>query len=71
MNDIKIDGKWINLPKIMKYLNFVEEIGYFIRGFVIIYVEGNDLFIGHDINKKKTPIKYEDMKMWITYFDRI
>ncbi len=71
MNDIKVNGDWINLPKIMKYLNFVEEPGYFIKGFTVIYVEDNSLYIGHDINNKKTKIEYCDLKQWISYFDKL
>lgn len=67
MNDIKIDGKYVGLPNIMKRMDFVEDIGKFVRKFTVIYVEDNQLFIGHTINKKKTKIEFEDMKDWIKY----
>lgn len=71
MNDIKINGTWICFRDVMKRLNFVEDIGYFTRKFTRIYVENNELFIGHTINKNKTKIEYENLNEWISYFDRI
>lgn len=71
MNDIKINGVYVGLPKIMKNMNFVEDVGKFTRAFTRIYVEDNNLFIGHIINKRRTRIEFEDMNEWIKYFDRI
>ena len=71
LNDIKINNEYIGLPKVMKMLNFVEDVGHFTRGFTRVYVENNTLFIGHTINKNKTKINYNDLDSWIKYFDRI
>lgn len=71
MNDIKINGKYVGFDKIMKRMDFVEGIGKFVRAFTVIYVEDNQIFIGHTINNKKTKIEFEDMNDWIKYFDRI
>lgn len=72
MNDIKINGIWIGFGNVMKRLNFVEDIGCFTRKFTRIYVENNELFIGHTINKnKKIKFEYEHLNEWINYFDRI
>jgi len=54
-----------------KKLNFVEDVGYFSRGFVRVYVDVDDLFIGHSINKNRTKIGFEHIEEWIRYFDRI
>jgi hypothetical protein len=70
-NNIVIDGKPIDMSNIMKRMQFVEDIGSFTRKFTRIYVENNQLYIGHTINRKKTKIEYEDMVSWINYFDRI
>lgn len=70
-NDILLNGGWIDLPKIMKRLNFVEDIGFFTRNFTRIYVLDNQLYIGHIINKKKTKIEFENINEWVSYFDRI
>jgi hypothetical protein len=70
-NNIVIDGKPIDMSNIMKRMQFVEDIGSFTRKFTRIYVEDNQLYIGHTINRKKTKIEYEDMVSWINYFDRI
>lgn len=71
MNDIKINGTYIGLPQIMKRMNFVEDVGHFTRAFTRVYVEDNQLFIGHTINKRKTKIEFENINEWIKYFDRI
>jgi hypothetical protein len=71
MNDIKINNVWIGLRDIMKLLNFVEDVGFYTRKFTRIYVENNELYIGHTINKNKTKIEYEHLNEWIKYFDRI
>ncbi len=71
MNDIKIDGDYIGLPLIMKRLNFVEDVGRYTRAFTRIYIEENQLIIGHTINRRRTKIEFEDMNDWIKYFDRI
>ena len=70
-NDISIDGKKVELPKIMKMKQFVEDIGCYTRKFTRIYVRNNQLYIGHTINKNKTKIEFEDLDSWIKYFDRI
>lgn len=70
-NDLIINNKSVNFPLIMKRMQFVEDIGYFTRKFTRIYVEDNQLYIGHTINKKRTKIEFEDLDSWIQYFDRI
>jgi len=74
-NDIKINGQWAGLPNVMKKLNFVEDVGFFTRKFVRVYVEDNKLYIGHCFESfsknKKKEIEFDDLKMWIDYFDRI
>ena len=71
MNDIQINGKWVGLPKIMKLKNFEDYIGYYIRKFTKMYVEENQLFIGHAISNRKMKIEFPDLDYWIKYFDRI
>jgi len=71
MNDIEINGKYIGLPSIMKRMNFVEDLNSFVRRFTIIYVENNNLYIGHTVNKVKTKMEFADMEEWIKYYDRI
>ncbi len=71
-NDIKVKGKYVGLPKYLtRKLNFVEDVGSFDRRFTRIYVENNNLFIGHTFNKGKIKIEYKDLEDWIKYFDRI
>jgi hypothetical protein len=71
-NDIIIDGKPAGMQKIMKQMNFVEDVGYYTRRFTRIYVVDNTLFIGHTINQKKTRVDdLADLEGWIRYFDRI
>ena len=70
-NDIYIDGEKIGFPNKMKMLQFVEDIGCYTRKFTRIYIDDNQLFIGHTINKNRTKIEYKDLESWIKYFDRI
>jgi hypothetical protein len=56
----------------MKMRNFVQiNATTFERRFTRIYQENGDLFIGHSINDKKTPIEVEHLDDWIKYFDRV
>lgn len=76
MNDININGKWICLPEVMRKLNFVEDKAFYTRKFTRVYVENNELFIGHTLHNyrlknTKTKIEYENLNEWIKYFDRI
>lgn len=71
VNDIIIDGKSVGMQKIMKQMNFVEDVGRYTRKFTRIYVIENELYIGHTINDRKTHIKFVDLADWIKYFDRI
>ena len=70
-NDIKVDGVFVGLPKILKRLDFVEDLNSFVRRFTKIYIENNSIFIGHTINNNKTKIEFKDLTEWIIYFDRI
>jgi len=70
-NDIQIDGAWCNLPKILKRLGFVDDLGFYTRSFTRIYVIQNELYIGHTISNRKLKIEFENLDIWIKYFDRI
>jgi hypothetical protein len=80
INDITIRGKAVGLPKIMRDLNFVEDNCFYDRRFVRVYVEDNELYIGHNFNgpihkdsalNKRKKIDYFSLFDWIKYFDRI
>lgn len=71
LNDLLINGKYIGLPAIMKRMNFVEDLNSFVRRFTIVYVEENNLYIGHTVSKVKTKIEISDLEDWVSYFDRI
>lgn len=80
INDITIRGKSVGLPKIMRDLNFVEDNGFYDRKFVRVYVEDNELYIGHNFNgpihkdtglNRRKKIDYFSLLHWIKYFDRI
>ncbi len=54
-----------------KKLNFVADTDIYTRNFTRIYIENNQLYIGHTINNSKTLFDFEDMDLYIKYFDRI
>lgn len=66
-----VNGVCIDFADVMKKLNFVDDVEYFTRKFTRIYIENNELYIGHSINNNKTKIEYKDLNDWINYFDRI
>ena len=55
----------------IKKLQFVDDFDKYTRKFTVIYVDNNELFIGHTVSNKRTKIEFEDLKEWIAYFDRI
>lgn len=59
------------LAKIMKRMNFVEEVGYYTRKFTRIYEDKGNFYIGHCVNKSKTKIELNDIEEWINHFDKI
>jgi len=62
----------MNISEDMKRRNFVRvNLTTFERRFTRIYQENGNLFIGHSLNEKKTPIEVEHLDEWIKYFDRI
>lgn len=55
-----------------KRLNFVNDRDSYVRGFTIIYIIGDSLYIGHTINSIKVLIDdINDLLLWISYYDRI
>lgn len=66
------EGERIEMKNILHRMGFVQwKMHKFVRSFTCIYVENGQLFIGHSVNDKRTPIEYADLKEWIQYFDRI
>ena len=58
-----------------KKLDFVEDLVkgqlMYTRKFTRIYVDGEQLSIGHTIHDRKTNIDFEHIREWINYFDKI
>ncbi len=70
--EIETKSFGFSLLNAMKMRNFVQiNTTTFERRFTRIYQENGNLFIGHSINDKKTPIEVEHLDEWIKYFDRI
>lgn len=62
------------IEPIMKKRNFVMDSSGWIKKFVFITLEGDQLFIGHKYrggSGKLTSIEVEYVDEWINYFDRI
>lgn len=66
-----VDGTPLGIPKIMKLLNFVEDFGFYEKGFTRVYIENNDMYIGHTFNINKLKIDPKDLIIFINYFNNI
>jgi hypothetical protein len=58
-----------------KRKQFVRDVDGFHRRFVFIKLNKGKLEIGHELGDGKygptTPIEFDDLDIWINYFDRI
>lgn len=59
------------LKILMKRMQFVDDHNSYVRKFTRIDFIDDKIYISHTFNKPKQEIQFDDIDLWVNYFDRL